>query len=242
MIINFQLGNMYFQVLNIKVTAFVIVILLLGNIGLASAQLDSTGRAIKAIDIVPSVTFVLAGLITQGEISRKLNESVVHHYPTFHTNAEDYLVWAPGVVSLGLAASGVKGRHKLGDQLILAVLSNVLSQGVAQSMKRIIKYERPNGVDKHSFPSGHSTTAFTNATILQEEYGYRSPLYTIGGYGMATSVGALRILNNEHWLADVLVGAGIGIVATKLVYLTYPWVQKKYRKVVHKKKQDSIPY
>lgn len=235
MIITNKFRIEHFRILNNGITLFIIILLLFGNNGFVRAQLDSTARTINPIDIIPAVTLSMAGLITQGKISRKLNESVVHRYPTFHTNAEEYLVWAPGVVSLGLAASGVKGRHKLGDQLILALVSNIFSQGLAQSMKRIIKYERPNNVDNHSFPSGHTTTAFTNATILQEEYGYRSPLYTIGGYGLATSVGALRILNNEHWLSDVLVGAGIGIATTKLVYLTFPWVQRNYLKVVHKK-------
>ncbi len=221
-----------------RILFFLIPILIFGNIGNVNAQLDSTTRTIKVIDIAPPVTLALAGLITQGDLSRKLNESVVRRYPNFHTNAEEYLVWAPGVVSLGLSASGIKGRHKFGDQLILAIISNVLSQGVTQSLKRTIKHERPNGIDNQSFPSGHTTTAFTNATILQEEYGYRSPLYTIGGYSVATSVGAMRILNNEHWLSDVLLGAGIGIAATKITYLTYPWVQKTYRKIIHKKKQD----
>lgn len=184
---------------------------------------------VKPMDVIPPVTFALAGLVTQGRISRHLQRQVVANHPDFHTKADEYLPYVPGVVSLGLAASGVKGKHKLGDQVILALLSNIIAQGVTQSLKRVISYPRPNGEDNHSFPSGHSTMAFTNATLLHEEYGHRSVLYSIGGYGTATAVGTMRVLNNHHWLADVLMGAGVGIGATKVLYISYPWLQQKVR-------------
>ena len=196
-------------------------------------QKDSTLWVVKPADVIVPVSLALGGLITQGKISRHLQKDVVNKYPGFHTNLDDYLPYAPGVVSLGLASAGVKGKHKLGDQVILALLSNVIAQGVTQSLKRIIAYPRPNGEDNHSFPSGHSTTAFTNATILHEEYGQRSVLYTIGGYSTATAVGTMRILNNKHWLADVLMGAGVGIGATKVLYISYPWLQRTVRRMKH---------
>lgn len=205
----------------------------------AFAQPDSTLWKVRPGDVIPPVSLGLASLIVQGRISRHLQEDVVSKYPNFHTRVDDYLPYAPGVVSLGLASAGVKGKHSLGDQVILALLSNIIAQGVTQSLKRIVRYPRPNGEDNHSFPSGHSTTAFTNATILHEEYGQRSVFYSIGGYGTATAVGTLRILNNHHWLADVLMGAGIGIGATKIVYISYPWLQKTVRNMKHRNKKEK---
>lgn len=199
------------------------------------AQQDSTLWKVTAGDVIPPVTLGLAGLIVQGKISRSLQEHVTSKYPNYRTNLDEYLPYAPGVVSLGLASAGVKGKHKLGDQVILAILSNVIAQGVTQSLKRIVRYPRPNGEDYHSFPSGHATTAFTNATILHEEYGQRSLLYSIGGYGTATAVGTMRVLGNHHWLADVLMGAGIGIGATKVLYISYPWLQQQVRKMKSKR-------
>ena len=40
----------------------------------------------------------------------------------------------------------------------------------------------------------------------------------------------MRVLNNRHWLSDVLVGAGIGIFSTNMAYLThqYKWGKKKH--------------
>lgn len=192
------------------------------------AQRDSTIWRVKAGDVIPPVSLAVAGLVVQGKISRSLQREVRTQYPGFHTNLDDFLPYAPGVVSLGLASAGVKGKHSLGDQVILALLSNIGAQVVTQGLKRISKYPRPNGEDNHSFPSGHTTTAFTNAEILHQEYGERSVLYSIGGYGTASAVGAMRILNNKHWLADVLMGAGIGIGATKVFYISYPWLKQKF--------------
>jgi hypothetical protein len=197
------------------------------------AKKDSTLWVVKAGDVIPPVTLALAGLVAQGRISRHFQREVHSQYPNFHSKADEFLPYAPGVISLGLASAGVKGRHKLGDQIILALLSNIIAQGVTQSLKRAIKYPRPDQSDYYSFPSGHTTTAFANATILHEEYGQRSVLYSIGGYGTATAVGALRVLNNKHWLADVLMGAGVGIGATKVLYISYPWLQQKVRSMKH---------
>ena len=64
---------------------------------------------------------------------------------------------------------------------------------------------------------------------MAKEYGYKSPWYSIGAYTVATSVGVMRVLNNRHWISDVLVGAGVGIFSTNLAYLThqYKWGKKK---------------
>ena len=46
----------------------------------------------------------------------------------------------------------------------------------------------------------------------------RSPWYSVAGYGVATATGVMRVLNNRHWISDVLSGAGIGIMSTELAY------------------------
>jgi membrane-associated phospholipid phosphatase len=186
---------------------------------------------VRPIEAVAPVSLALAAFVTQGSISRHFQSHIIHQYPNYNSrNLDNYLHYLPGVVSLSLGASGVKGKHSFGDQLILALLSNIIAQGVTGSLKLISQYPRPNGENNHSFPSGHSSNAFTNATILHEEYGHRSVWYSIGGYTAATSVGAMRVLKNKHWMADVLMGAGIGIAATKVVYISYPWLKQKVRR------------
>jgi membrane-associated phospholipid phosphatase len=59
------------------------------------------------------------------------------------------------------------------------------------------------------------------------------PIHPIGAY-IATGIGAMRVLNNRHWASDVLAGAGIGILATQMAYLThqYKWTKKKQNAVI----------
>ncbi len=192
---------------------------------------DTTAAPLRIKNLIAPVTLATSGLIVQGSISRQLQQQVIDRYPGgIHIRADDYLPYAPLALSLGLSAAGVKGKHPFGEQLLLAVISMVAAQGTTTILKSIAKYPRPNDSESYAFPSGHTTRAFVSASLLHKEYGERSVWYSVGGYGVATGVGALRVLRNEHWLADVLFGAGVGIGATEIVYWGYPWVKKKLKK------------
>jgi len=88
---------------------------------------------------------------------------------------------------------------------------------------------RPDTGAPDSFPSGHTAQAFAAATFMHKEYGKQNIWYSIGAYSLATGIGAFRIMNNRHWVSDVLVGAGIGIFSTNMAYLTHQnhWGKKK---------------
>lgn len=43
---------------------------------------------------------------------------------------------------------------------------------------------------------------------------------------MATTVAALRVVKGNHWLSDVVAGAGVGILSTELAYWAYPVLQR----------------
>lgn len=58
------------------------------------------------------------------------------------------------------------------------------------------------------------------------EYKDVSPWIGVAGYAVATGTALARIGHNEHWLTDVIAGAGIGILGTKAAYWIYPWVQE----------------
>lgn len=120
---------------------------------------------------------------------------------------------------LGLKIGGVRGRSSWGRMLVSDAFSVALMAGAVNSLKYTCRMPRPDGSNNKSFPSGHTATAFMAATMLHKEYGGRSPWYSIAGYSMATVTGVSRMLNNKHWLSDVLVGAGIGILSVELGYL-----------------------
>ncbi|MFD2934227.1 phosphatase PAP2 family protein [Spirosoma flavum] len=225
----------------------VLLLLLTGSVRFSTAQnqLDTTAVQLVAAQpmfrptayIVP-LGLMTAGLLTQGQISRHIQSEVVGRYPGFSSHVDDFGQYAPTLAVLGLGAAGVKGKHAFGDQVILTVLSHGVAQAITQGLKYTVAYPRPDGAGNESFPSGHTSLAFTGAALLAHEYGGRSGWYSVAGYGAATTVGALRMLKNRHWLADVLFGAGVGIGATELVYQTYPWLK---RVVFHKKNMALVP-
>lgn len=79
----------------------------------------------------------------------------------------------------------------------------------------------------------HTATAFVAAEFMNQEYKDVSPWYGISAYTMAATAGTLRMLNNIHWLSDVVMGAGVGIHSTKLAYLAYPIVKRSLRVKKH---------
>jgi membrane-associated phospholipid phosphatase len=145
------------------------------------------------------------------------------HFSDFATKADDYTVFIPAAAVYGLDLLHVKSKNDPLNQTILFAKTSFLTMAVVYGFKYTTNVKRPDGSDNQSFPSAHTAMAFAYATVLHEEY--KNPWLSAGGYAVASLTGALRILNDKHWYSDVLVGAGTGILCTKLVYLTH---QHKY--------------
>ena len=111
---------------------------------------------------------------------------------------------------------GIKGKHNFKERTIILGTSYLIMSASVLSLKSITKVERPDGSAFNSFPSGHTATAFASAELLWQEYKDISIWYGITGYLVAASTGAFRIYNDKHWLTDVVAGAGIGILSTKV--------------------------
>jgi membrane-associated phospholipid phosphatase len=92
--------------------------------------------------------------------------------------------------------------------------AQIVSQGTAQAIKFAAGRTRPDGSDDHSFPSGHSASAFATATVLQRELGWKAgvPAFAVAGW-----VAASRVQMKKHYLSDVLAGATVGILAGRSV-------------------------
>lgn len=175
-------------------------------------------------------TLIPAVLITYGLTTIKdnglyssyaLQKDLQRKYPNFHTNIDDYLIYAP-FVELGLAyALQVKGNHDFLNTGLLILKAEAVNAFLVFGFKSITNQERPDGSNAYSLPSGHTAHAFLAASIIHNELRHRSQWYGIGAYTIATSVGALRMLNNKHWQSDVFTGAGIGILSSHLAYLSH---------------------
>jgi hypothetical protein len=96
---------------------------------------------------------------------------------------------------------GKSPRH---DLALALGRSTLLTEG----LKYAVNETRPNG-GRHSFPSGHTSFAFTGAEFIRKEYGWG---WGIPAYAAASFVGWSRVESNEHYTRDVLAGAAIGIL------------------------------
>lgn len=139
----------------------------------------------------------------------------------FESKIDDYFQYIPIIEMYAADALGVKSKNHWFDQSKYLLISNLISSGITHGLKRGINKTRPDG-SPHAFPSGHTSFAFTNATVLFNEFKSSSPILAYSGYAFATTTGTFRVLNNKHWISDVLVGAGIGILVTELVYYFEP--------------------
>ena len=157
------------------------------------------------------------GFINKYEVWEDRNE----HVGNFHTRTDDYLQFAPIAVVYALNAIGIKGKHDVWNQTALLIKSELIMNAIIVPFKKYSNVIRPDGTNYYAFPSGHTAQAFLSAEFLRKEYGKKYPLLAIGGYFVATSVGAMRILNNKHWITDVMTGAGIGILSANLAYLSH---------------------
>jgi membrane-associated phospholipid phosphatase len=196
-----------------------------------SAYQKPVDKTLQTIGIAVPAIMVTYGAISLGSDNlRKLDVSIrdklLINNAFWHKNWDDYLQFSPAAVAFGMKLWGVKSTHKTPNMLIIYALGNVLNAGIVQSTKYIVARERPDGSNKYSFPSGHTSTAFVAAEFLHQEYKDQSVWISVGGYTMASLIGVARIYNNKHWLSDVVAGAGIGILSMKLAYWTYPYLCK----------------
>jgi membrane-associated phospholipid phosphatase len=88
---------------------------------------------------------------------------------------------------------------------------------VTHALKRIIDKERPNG-GRYSFPSGHTSAAFTGAAFLHLRYGWK---VAVPSYALAGFVGWSRVYANKHDYWDLLGGAAIGVGSALLFTKKY---------------------
>jgi len=142
-----------------------------------------------------------------------------------------YTFVGDGIFSICLIALLLFYFKKRKQSLIMFV-SFLLSGLIVQLIKNFVFAPRPilffekgqylyfiKGVslaNNHSFPSGHTTTAFAMATLLaimSENKNYQW-LYLAAAVLVAYS----RMYLAEHFLVDVLVGAVIGVISSLIAY------------------------
>ena len=210
-----------------ELTSFLFLLLVfIGN-----AQTQDSISISKSKDKLSYKQFIApAALITSGAllINSALNDDLQSNAnrffgEDFHTSADYFIPFIP-VAQIYLGKTfGFKPKNDFQHQTINIIVANAIGAAVFTSLKYTVKEERPDKSDNLSFPSGHTSIAFTNAALLYYEYKDSNLWYASSGFLFATATGVLRIANNKHYTSDVLAGAGIGLASGLIVSYWNPF-------------------
>ncbi len=210
---------------------------LLGPAGLcAQSQRDSSVTAETVYRFKPQQLIAPVALVSAGAIGTQIDDfkefcfglsdrenahlNVKNFYP------EDIIQYVPAASYYIIKLSGGKSVHNYVEGSVILALSYGITAVATLSVKKIAQVDRPNGMDNRSFPSGHSAVAFMGAEFLRMQYKDSQPWIGYAGYAVAAGTAMARVAHNEHWITDVLAGAGIGILGTKAAYWVYPYLKE----------------
>lgn len=190
-------------------------------------------------ELITPITLISLGVIGAAVPQvKKLNTNFrdyVQSYDPHRIRIDDYMQYAPAVTVYALNLFGVKGEHNFVDRTIILATSYLCMGVLVNGIKYTTRIRRPNGGEHNSFPSGHTATVFMGAEFLRMEY-RNHPWIGVAGYTVASLVGCSRIYNNKHWVNDVVMGAGIGILSARVGY----WVHKPIRNLFPKSKNKPM--
>ena len=187
--------------------------------------------------LVPSASLIISGISVNGNARESFKNEVVEerdeHLSRFHTGIDNYLQFSPVLMPYVFDIAGIKSKTDIANRTAIALKSQVVMMAAVYVLKNTTHQLRPDGSAYTSFPSGHTAQAFMGAAILSEEYKDRYKWMPYAAYGVASAVGIMRMANNRHYISDVLVGAGIGILSTKVIYWThqYKWGRKNKKEL-----------
>ena len=97
-----------------------------------------------------------------------------------------------------------KGDTDGQKQLAFSLIKTVAT---TYALKFLTKEKRPNGKNNRSFPSAHTSIAFSSSTYLLKRYSF---VESIPFYIGSLYVGYSRVESRNHYARDVLAGAVIG--------------------------------
>lgn len=181
--------------------------------------------------IIPGAFLIYGGLkpVVNGipKLDDQIMNNVRQNYSGFHTTAADYLMWAPSASVYAMDAFKVRTQHTFKEHLVLEAGSVLVTGALGFGMRKISENIDAYNSENTKFPSGHTANAFRGAEIVHQELKFSHPVLSYSGYVVAAGVGLLRIYDKDHFLSEVIAGAGLGILSTKLTYWIFGKIKEK---------------
>lgn len=138
-----------------------------------------------------------------------------------------------------LITGAIKKDKTLKKRALYITESVGIATAIAFTTKELVKRERPaiqdltfhseNNATNYSFPSGHTSAAFSLATsmsIINHKW-----FVVVPSFAWATMVGYSRMYLGVHYPSDVIVGALVGTGSAWLSYRLNKWMHPKADKV-----------
>lgn len=173
-----------------------------------------------------NVAILVIGGAASGYVRWQHDDQLEDHFETHDTFGRDFdiAVATAGNPATHFALAGAGYMYGLlNEQPQTKKVSSSLMEALAlnglmtMGLKMIAQDKTPNG-EYYGWPSGHTSSTVTVATVLNEYYGpwVGVPLYALSGLVMYE-----RMDNGEHWASDVIFGAAMGYVIGSTVAQRY---------------------
>ena len=146
------------------------------------------------------------------------DDTVEHHYrPGHHTMSEGWrnAFNAYGNPGTHFAVAGV--WYLVGEQLqddktynvAKTLASALIINDLTTLVGEVSTWDRDPSGNWGTFPSGHTSSSFCIASVMDEAYGH---LVGVPMYAAAALVGMERVDDRDHYFSDVVMGAVVGTV------------------------------
>jgi membrane-associated phospholipid phosphatase len=178
------------------------------------------GRNFVGVFSKPSLTPFLigasitgAGSFADGQIQRRFGNEPQGAFASSGSMAGGASVMVPLVAGAFLAG---RASHNEPFRAVTYDMAQafIVTGAYTMILKETVHRPRPDGSNKLSFPSGHTSNAFALATVADAHFG---PKVGVPAYAAAAAIGWCRVGKNVHHLSDVLAGATLGYVVGRTV-------------------------
>lgn len=160
-----------------------------------------------------------------------VEEAPVFGSPERASRWSDDLAATSELVRVGSALGAPHHQGEWFSQKMGGVLNGYLAYQTTRlattTLKDEVSRERPNGANRASYPSGHTSTAAVHSTMAAEAFAYYSGGSKLraglqgGSYAIAAATGWARVEAGVHYPSDVLAGFALGHMVGRFFSYTF---------------------